>query len=76
MDMICQCNKQKILKFKGGLNPLVYKEWFRKLKHLFEIKECPGTFEVCVATYQYEKEAEFWWGMLKPQASKPLLIRD
>jgi len=66
MDMICQCNKLKPPKFLGGANPLRYEEWVRKLENLFEIMECPNRFKGALATYQFEKEAEYWWGMIKP----------
>jgi len=28
---------------------------------------------VHLATYQSEKEAEFWWGTVKPRAGEPVL---
>jgi len=35
--------------------------------------ECLEQFKVALATYQLGREAEFWWGMVKPRASEPLL---
>jgi len=55
MEMICQSNKLKIPKFGGGIDPMVYEEWFRRMKNLFEIMECPERFKVHLATYQFKK---------------------
>jgi len=57
--MIGQFNKLKPPKFKGGTNPIVYKEWLQRMENLFEIMECLERFKVHLATYQFEKEAEF-----------------
>ena len=35
--------------------------------------EYPARYKVALATYQFEREAEFWWGMVKPQAGEPQL---
>ena len=59
MEMICQFNKLKPPKVKGGTNPMVYEEWLRRMGNLFEIMECLGRFKVHLAAYQFEKEAEF-----------------
>ena len=34
---------------------MVYEEWFRRMKNLFEIMECPERFKVHLATYQFKK---------------------
>jgi len=52
---------------------MVYEEWLRKMGNLFEIMECPEGFKVHLATYQFKKEAEFWWGTIKPRADGPTL---
>ena len=72
--MIYQFNKLKPPKFGGGTNPMVYEEWLRRVKILFEIMECPERFKVRLATYWFEKEAKFWWGTVKPRASELMLI--
>ena len=59
MEMICQCNKLKPPKFEDGLDVLIYEEWLRKMENLFEIMEFPNKFKVCLATYKFEREAEF-----------------
>ena len=41
---------------------MVYVEWLRRMKNLFEIMECPERLKVHLAAYQFEKEAEFWGG--------------
>jgi len=56
MDMICQFNKFKPPKFKGGVDPLWYQEWMWRLENLFEIMDCPARFKVAIATYQFERE--------------------
>ena len=66
-DMIFQFNKLKPQKFQGGADTLRYEEWKRKLENLFEIMECPDRFKVALTTYQFEGEAEFWWGTVKPR---------
>ena len=38
--------------------------------------ECPERFKVRLATYQFKKEAKFWWGMVKPKAGEPVLTWD
>jgi len=43
------------------------------MENLFEIMECSERFKVCLATYQFEKEAELWWGTVKPRVGEPLL---
>ena len=32
--------------------------------------DCPEGSKVCLATYQFEREAEFWWGTIKPRPSE------
>ena len=63
MEMICQFNKLKSPKFEGGTDPMVYEEWLRRMENLSEIIECPERFKMHLATYQLEKEPEFWWGI-------------
>ena len=38
-----------------------------KLENLFEIMECPDRYKVALTTYQFEGEAEYWWGTVKPR---------
>ena len=76
MDMICQFNKLKPPEFLGGANPLKYEEWVRKLKNLFEIMECPKRFKVALATYQFEGEAEYWCGIVKPRGEDDPMTYD
>jgi len=64
--MTCHFNKLKPPKFLGRANPLRYEEWVRRLENLFEIMECPYRFKVALTTYQFEGEAKYWWGMVKP----------
>jgi len=52
---------------------MVYEEWLRRMEKLFEIMECPERFKVHLAAYQLEKEAEFWWGIVKPRVGEPVL---
>ena len=73
MEMICQFNKLKPPKFEGGTDPMAYEEWLRRMENLFEIMECPEGFKVHLAIYQFEKEAEFWWGPVKPRVGEPAL---
>ena len=53
-------NKPIPPKCEGGTDPMVYEEWLRRIGNLFEIVEFPKRFKVHLATYQFEKEAEFW----------------
>jgi len=39
----------------------------RRLENLFEITECPDRYKVALATYQFEGEVEYWWGIVKPR---------
>ena len=66
MDMVYQLNKLKPPKFGDRLDPMVYEEWLKKMENLFEIMECPEKFKVRLATYQFEQEVKFWWGVVKP----------
>ena len=70
LDMICQFNKLKPPKFRGGADPLAYEEWKRKLENLFAIMDCPNRYKVALTTYQFEGEAEFWWETVKPRAGE------
>jgi len=56
MDMICQFNKLKSHKFRGGADPLRYEEWMQRLGNLFEIMDCRARFNVALTTYQFEGE--------------------
>jgi len=67
MEYICQFNKLQPPKFQGGSDPLKYEEWVRRLENLFEMMECPERYKVALATYQFEGEAEYWWGTIKPR---------
>ena len=67
MDWICRFNKLNPPKFQGGTDPLKYEEWRRKLENLFDIMECPDQYKVALMTYQFEGEAEYWWGTVKPR---------
>jgi len=71
IEIICQFNQLKPAKFDCGFGPLAYEEWLRKLENLFESMQWPERLKVCLATYQFEKKAEFWWRMVKPQAEEP-----
>ena len=73
LDMICQFNKLKPLRFGGGTNTLAYEEWLRRMENLFEVMDCPEDFRVRLATHQFEKEVEFWWGTVKPRTGEPAL---
>jgi len=73
MEMICQFNKLKPPKFEGGTGPVIYEEWLRRMENLFEIMECPERFKVHLATYQFKREVEFWWGTVKPAVGEPVL---
>ena len=67
MDVICQFNKLKCLKFQGRADPLKYEEWVCRLENLFEIMDCLNQYKVSLATYQFEEEAEYWCGTVKPR---------
>jgi len=41
---------------------------------LFEIIECPDRSKVALATYQFEGEAEYWWGTVKPREEEDPII--
>jgi len=43
------------------------------MENMFEVIDCPEGFKVRLATHQFEKEVEFWWGTVKPQAGEPAL---
>jgi len=73
LEMICQFNKLKPPKFGSGTEHLAYDEWLRRMENLFEVMDCPEGFKVRVATHQFEKQAEFWWGTVKPRAREPAL---
>jgi len=73
LEMICQFNKLKPLRFGGGTDPLAYEEWLRRMENLFEVMDCPEGFKVRLATHQFEKEVEFWWETIKPRTGEPAL---
>jgi len=60
LEMICQFNKLKPLKFSGETDPLVYEERLRRIENLFEVMDCPEGSKVRLETHQFEREAEFW----------------
>ena len=33
--------------------------------------DCPARFKVALTTYQFEREAEFWWGTVEPRGHEP-----
>ena len=68
--MVCHFNKPKPPKFGGGTYPLAYKEWLRRMENLFEVMHYPEGFIVRLATHQFEREAEFWWGTVKRRAGE------
>jgi len=70
MDVICQFNTLKPPKFQGGADPLKYEEWIHRLENLFEIMESPERYKVALASYQFEGEAEYWWGTVKPRGGE------
>jgi len=67
MDWICRFNKLNPPKFQGGTDSFKYEEWKRKLENLFDIMECPDRYKVALTTYEFEGEAEYWWGTVKPK---------
>ena len=73
LEMICKFNKLKPPKFGGGTDPLAYEERLRRMENLFEVMDCPEGSKVHLATHQFEKEAEFWWGTVKPRAGEQAL---
>jgi len=36
----------------------------------------PDRFKVALTTYQFEREAEFWWGTIKPREGEHLMTWD
>jgi len=70
IDMICKFNKLKPPKFRGGVDPLKYEGWIRRLENLFKIIEFSNRFKVALATYQFEGEAKYWWGIVKPRGEE------
>jgi len=50
---------------------MVYEEWLQRMENLFGIMECPQRFRVHLVTNQFEKEVEFWWGIMKPMVGEP-----
>jgi len=38
--------------------------------------ECPNRFKVALTTYQFEGEAEFWWGTVKPTEGEDPITWD
>jgi len=59
LKMACRFNKLKPPKFGGGIDPLAYEEWLRRIENLFEVMDCPEGFKMCPVTHQFEKEAKF-----------------
>jgi len=52
----CQFYKFKPPKFEGENDPMLYKEWLRRMENLFQIMECPERFKVQLATYNLKKK--------------------
>jgi len=52
---------------------MVYREWLRRTENLFEIMEYPERFKVHLVGYQFEIEAKFWWGTMKPRVGELVL---
>jgi len=73
MELICQFNQLKPPKFEGGTDPVVHEEWLQRMKNLFEIMECLKRFKMHLTTYQFEKEAKFLSGIVKPRVGEPTL---
>jgi len=42
----------------------------RRMENLVEVMDCPEGFKVHLVTHQFEKEAKFWWGTVKPRAGE------
>jgi len=38
--------------------------------------ECPARFKVALATYQFEREVEYWWGIVKPSEGEDPITWD
>jgi len=57
--------------FQGGADPLRYEEWMRRLENLFEIINCLAKFQVDLAMYQFEGEAEYWRETVKLRGDEP-----
>jgi len=38
--------------------------------------ECPDRYKVALTTYQFEGEAEFWWGTVKPRQGEDPMTWD
>jgi len=38
--------------------------------------ECSDRFKVALTTYQFEGEAEFWWGTVKPREGEDPITWD
>ena len=74
IEMICQFNKLKPPKFKGGSDPLTYEDLLRNMENLFGIMECPKRFRNMEnMENKFERKAEFWWGMVMLGAGEPSL---
>jgi len=46
------------------------------MENIFEVVDYPEGFKVRLATHQFEKETEFWWGTVKPRAGEPTLTLE
>ena len=49
---------------------MAYDKWPKKLENLSEIMGCLEKLKVHLATYQFEQEAQSWWGAVKPQVGE------
>ena len=73
MYMIYQFNKLRPPKFQGGIDPLRYEEWMRRLENLFAIMDCPTRFHVALGTYQFKGEVVYWKETVKPRRDESLI---
>jgi len=48
----------------------------RRMENLFEIMECPTRYKVALATYQFDREAEYWLGTIKPREGEDPITWD
>ncbi|XP_028557090.1 vesicle-associated membrane protein-associated protein C16G5.05c-like [Dendrobium catenatum] len=51
----------KPLRFEGTVEPIVAKEWLRRLEKTFDDMQCPSDRNVPLAVFLLDGEAERWW---------------
>ena len=56
----------------GG--PLKIRKMVVEVRNLIEIMECPARCKVALATFQFERETEFWWGTGGPLKIRRILV--